>query len=179
MKLGNVETGSCLLNIALKTDDMALAFDEDENILIAATLSKEVFRWRTDDAKIIDHHVWGDILPDGSGNTIGRSPFDVTMSIEHKLMAIIYRGMPIKLWCLDTQRHLGSCARLSSKRENASHGITSAVFNPNPELWLLAVAYWDGQITLYETLYREKKFSVRSDAQKLAVSPRWEEFDCR
>lgn len=45
------------------------------------------------------------------------------------------------------------------------------VFNPNPDVWLLAVGYWDGELALYDTLRRDLKHSVTSDAQTLAVSP--------
>ena len=145
------------------TNPMALAFDDDK-LLIAANRSKEVVSWQTSDAATTSYYVWEDRLP-------GRTPTEVVISIEHKLMAIVYRALPIMLWSLETQHLLGSCSRLSDKHADTSHGIMSAVFNPNPELWSLAVAYWDGEILLYDTIRRNKKCSVVSDGQKLAASP--------
>lgn len=164
VKLWDVTTGNCLLNLSTMTNPMALVFDEDDKILIAATRSKEIVSWQTNDAVTASYYVWEDRLP-------GRTPTEVVISVEHKLMAIVYRALPIMLWCLETQQILGSCSRLSDKHADTSHGIMSAVFNPIPELWLLAVAYWDGEISLYDTQRRNKKCSVMSDAQKLAASP--------
>ena len=164
VKLWDVTMGTCLLSLSTMTNPMALAFDDDDKLLIAATRSKEVVSWQTSDAATSSYYVWEDRLP-------GRTPTEVVISIEHKLMAIVYRALPIMLWSLETQQLLGSCSRLSDKHADTSHGIMSAVFNPNPELWSLAVAYWDGEISLYDTIRRNKKCSVVSDGQKLAASP--------
>lgn len=164
VKLWDVAMGSCVLNISSTTNPMALAFDEDDKLLIAATRSKEVVTWQTTDATTASYYVWEDRIA-------GRTPTEVAISMEHKLMAIVYRALPIMLWCLDTKQLLGTCSRLSDKHADTSHGIMSAVFNPSADLWLLAVAYWDGEISLYDTLRRNKKSSVISDAQKLAASP--------
>lgn len=164
VKLWDVTAGTCLLSLSTMTNPIALAFDEDDKLLIAATRSKEVVTWQTKDAATASYYVWEDRLP-------GRAPTEVAISIEHKLMAIVYRGLAIMLWSLETQQLLGSCSRLSDKNADTSHGIMSTVFNPSPDLWLLAVAYWDGEIFLYDTLRRTKKCSVVSDAPALAASP--------
>ena len=164
VKLWDVTMGTCLLSLSTMTNPMALAFDDDDKLLIAATRSKEVVSWQTSDATTASYYLWEDHLA-------GRTPTEVVISMEHKLMAIVYRALPIMLWSLEMQQLLGSCSRLSDKHADTSHGIMSAAFNPNPELWLIAVAYWDGEISLYDTVRRTKKCSVISDGQKLAASP--------
>lgn len=164
IKLWDVTVGSCLLDLSMVTIPTALAFDDNDKLLIAATKSKEIITWRTEDAVTVTHYVWEDRL-------VGRTPTEVVISPEHNLVAIVYRCLPIMFWCLATQRLLGTCSRLSDKSVDNSHGILSIALNPNPELELLAVAYWDGEITLYDTARRQRIHSVLSEVQTLAASP--------
>ena len=82
---------------------------------------------------------------------------EVITSVEHQLK-VIYRALPIMLWSLEKRQLLESCSRLSSKHVDTSYGIMSA------EPWLLAVAYWDGEVSLYDTTRRNRKCAVNSDS---------------
>ena len=92
------------------------------------------------------------------------------MSSAHSFNRLPYRGLPVNLWFMDTQQLLGACSKAPSKRAD-SFGINAVVFYPNPEIRFLAVAYWDGELAVYDTKHREINHSIASDAQKLAVSP--------
>jgi WD40 repeat protein len=171
VKLWDTTTGSPLWNIALSVEPLRLAFNNDDTILVAATRSEEVLKWSTLDASLASQQTWANLDLDGDTHSFSRTPSAVEISMDHNLMAIMYRGMPISLWCLENNRHLGYCTRTSGKHENAEHAIVSAVFNPDPDIWLLAVAYWDGDVALFDTLYGAMRRSVKSDMQILTVSP--------
>ena len=166
IKLWDTSSGSCLLDIAMKNDLMALAFNEDGNSLTAATRSREVITWHADNAIEASRYVWNDRL-------IERTPSHVVISMEHKLIAMTYRGLPVSLWCMETRQFLGACLRSPSKRDDSFLGINAVVFSTNPDVELLAVAYWDEELALYDTLRRDVKHSITSNTQleKLAVSP--------
>jgi hypothetical protein len=63
------------------------------------------------------------------------------------MLAILYRGRPIHLWSLEDDSLLGLCGRdVGSKAVNIS--VQTALFNPNPDSGLLAVAYQDGELAV-------------------------------
>ena len=47
----------------------------------------------------------------------------------------------------------------------------AAIFNPNPDVNLLAVTYMDGELAMFDTYYRGMITSVVTDAEVLAASP--------
>jgi WD40 repeat protein len=171
IKVWDVSTGSQLLSLKLKSDPLAVDFDDDDKRLIAATRSKEAFEWSTNNGSIFSHYSWHHSLPSNFRHIVSRAPSFVAISTGHKLMAVVYRSMPVCLWDLETHQHLGICTKAADDGRDTSNNITSAVFNPVQVLNLLAVAYWDGDVAIFDTHSRTVKCHARIDTQTLAVSP--------
>ena len=171
IKIWDVSTGSQLLELKMKSDPLAVDFDDDDKRLVAATRSKEMFEWSTNDGSIVSHCSWHHSLPSDFRHIISRAPSIVAISTGHKLMAIVYRSMPLCLWDLEAHQPLGFCTKESDDGRDTSNNITSAVFNPVQVLNLLAVAYWHGDVAIFDTLSRTVKCHARIDTQTLAVSP--------
>jgi WD40 repeat protein len=171
IKMWDVSTGSQLFELKMKSDPLALEFDDDDKRLVAATRSKEIFEWSANNGCIISHYSWHHNLPIDFRHAISKTPSIVAISPSHKLMAIVYRSMPLCLWDLEARQKLGFCNIEPDDGRDTSNNITSAVFNPVQSLKLLAVAYWDGDVVLFDTFSRAMKSHARVDTQTLAVSP--------
>lgn len=86
-------------------------------------------------------------------------------------MAIVYRSLPLCVWDLDTQQHLGFFTKTTDDGSDTSNNINSICFNPDPSLNIIAVVYWDGDITIFETTSRTMRCHAKIQTQVLAVSP--------
>jgi WD40 repeat protein len=85
---------------------------------------------------------------------------------------VVYRGLPIAIYTMDDNEYLGSCARVEEAREGRGDiALLSMIFNPNPELNLIAALYPDGDLALYDTMELELVELVNgADAKSLAAS---------
>jgi WD40 repeat protein len=171
IKIWDVSTGSQVLELKMKSDPLAVDFDDDDKRLVAATRSKEIFEWSTNDGSIVSQYSWHHSLANGFRHIISRAPSIVAISTGLKLMAIVYRSMPLCLWDLEVHQPLGFCIKELDDGRDTSNNITSAVFNPVRVLNLLAVAYWHGDVVIFDTFSRTMKCHSRIDTQILAVSP--------
>jgi WD40 repeat protein len=168
VKSWDVSSGSLLWEYRINWDHpLALEFDVDDKKLVIATRTKKLFTWSTINRTLISQDAWHHQL-------IWRRPLTVVMSSSHKLMAIVYRSMPLCLWDLDRQQELGRCTRASDDDgSDTNNNIISAYFNPVQALNLIAVAYDDGDIALFDTLSRTMKRHAKAQTpgQLLAASP--------
>jgi WD40 repeat protein len=171
IKIWDVSTGLERLKFKIKSNPLAVDFDEDDKRLVAATRSNEMFEWSTDDGSIVSHYSWHHSLPSDFCHIISRVPSIVAISVAHNLMAIGYRSMPLCLWDLEARRLLGFCTKESDDGRDTSNNITSTVFNPVQVLNLVAVAYWHGDVAIFDTLSRTVQSHAQIDTQTLAVSP--------
>jgi WD40 repeat protein len=171
VKMWDVTTGSLLWEYMLESDPLSVDFDDDDKRLVAATRSKKLFTWSTINGCLISQDNWHHNLPLDYRHVISRAPSTVVISSNHKLMAIVYRSMPLFLWDLDTQQQLGFCTKTFDDGRDTSNNIISVCFNPVQGLNLLAVSYWDGDVALFDTLSRIMKCHAKVQTQLLAVSP--------
>ena len=99
-----------------------------------------------------------------------QAPLAAAISPGQTTLALLYRGKPIYLYNLDDDTLLGTCGRdVSSTAPNIS--VLTALFNPNPDYNLLAVAHQDGDLALYDPWTQKELKNVYGDAYSLAASP--------
>lgn len=80
-------------------------------------------------------------------------------------------GKAITLWDLEEDVYAGSCGKKRSTGETSTHVVVSLVFNPNPDIKLLAVAYLDGDLALLDPFLDQQLECFRANCQALAASP--------
>ncbi|KAE8443095.1 hypothetical protein EG329_002339 [Mollisiaceae sp. DMI_Dod_QoI] len=171
IKLWDVSNGSLLWEYRLESDPMAVNFNDDDRRVVAATRSKQLFTWSTENGNLISQHTWHRNLPLEFQHITSKAPSSVAISPNQKLMAIVYRSLPLCLWDLDTQQHLGFCTKTPDDGSDTSNNINSICFTSDPGLNLIAVAYWDGDIAIFETTSRTMRCHAKIQTQVLAVSP--------
>ncbi|KAL8883971.1 MAG: hypothetical protein Q9215_007887 [Flavoplaca cf. flavocitrina] len=151
---------------------------------LAASSRKTIKVWNLNTGSLLfTHAIWpGDdplalfIHDNGTSteaaSTLGRPPTIIKINLEHKLLAVTYRSLPVFLWDLETFTMLGTCKLPTSGRVSSSAQIpiTDFVFNPNPEVELLAVAYMASELALYDTFRLTFKMSIPSECDILVAS---------
>lgn len=99
-----------------------------------------------------------------------QAPLAAAISPDQTTVALLYRGKPIYLYSLEDDALLGTCGRdVNSSAPNIS--VLTALFNPNPDSNLLAVAHQDGDLALFDPWTQKELRSVYGDAYSLAASP--------
>lgn len=173
IRLWDVTTGTLLFNhpISPGSDPLTIAFNDDETNILVATRSKEFISLETSNGAVISRRSWTETSIVGAGSIHDRAPTGAEISVEHQMMAITSRGLPVFLWDLRSFECIGTCKRPTQRRGPVPSNITGIVLNPNPDLELLAVAYFEGQLALYDTATQIMRISISSDSEVLAASP--------
>ncbi|PGH26451.1 hypothetical protein AJ80_01950 [Polytolypa hystricis UAMH7299] len=123
---------------------VTLSFTQDDQELIVATSGNYALRFLVLMA--------ASISPDGS------------------MIALVYRGRPIHIWYLEDGKGLfGLCGAVG--KSGPSMSPETALFNPNPSLNILADAYQDGGLALYDTLTQKELASAAGHSFILASTP--------
>lgn len=145
-----------------------LAFDK--NFLIAASSQNYLASWDLEnDGTQQPDRPWNDSGAHSNSRS-RRTPCAISMAVSHKMLAVAYSGRPITLWDLEEDGYYGSCGKKLANGETSTHMVTALVFNPNPNIGLLAASYLDGQLVLIDPFNDDELESLRADCHTLAAS---------
>ncbi|EXJ63335.1 uncharacterized protein A1O5_11656 [Cladophialophora psammophila CBS 110553] len=170
--------GGELLNILpLQIPCVSLKFSVDQKELLGVTTSSQIVRWRSSEEADVPDVLGHCRRPLTARNTEHQelalrhqAPLAAAISPDQSMVALLYRGRPIYLCSLEDNTVLGLCGRdVGSKARNIS--VQTALFNPNPELNLLAVTYQDGELAIYDAWAQKELVRVEGDAYSLAATP--------
>ena len=148
---------------------IGLAFDK--SLLIAASSKNYLASWDLDsDGAQQPDRPWND-----SGENVNKrshsTPCAISIAVSHQMLAVAYSGRPITLWDLKEDTYYGSCGKKLTSGETSTHMVTALVFNPNPNIGLLAASYLDGELVLIDPFNDQELESFRADCHTLAASP--------
>jgi WD40 repeat protein len=173
IRIWDAETGDLLHSFTTSDEPLAIAFSDGDNTLMTATRGHRVMLYDLT-SEVEMEPVSLPWLDDEEMNEpeFRRLPIGLDFSPDQTLLAIVYKGLPIQIWAIDDETHLGSCERVSymSARRASMHLLVIAMaFNPATKE--LAAAYGDGDIAIFDPETQELIVSVEADAQALACSP--------
>lgn len=162
-------SGEMIHNFQAPQRFIGLAFDK--SLLIAASSKNYLASWDLDnDGARQPDRQWND-----SGESMNtrsrRTPCAVSIAVSHRMLAVAYSGRPITLWDLEEDTYYGSCGKKLASGETSTHMVTALVFNPNPNIGLLAASYLDGELVLIDPFNDQELESFRADCHTLAASP--------
>ncbi|PWY73489.1 NACHT and WD domain protein, partial [Aspergillus eucalypticola CBS 122712] len=142
----------------------------DDDRLIVASTKNYLASWGLDEGGMqYPHRPWND--SDRMNVPTHRVPSAVSISVGHQMMAVAYSRRPIILWDLQEDAYYGSCGKKFANGETSRQMVAALVFNPNPSIERLVVAYLDGELTLVDPFQDEVLVSFRANCQTLAASP--------
>ena len=168
IRIWDIRSGEARYTFQAPQRCIALACDN--GVLIAACDKNYLASWNLNDGSRQSDRPWnaGEEFADSQ---LRRPPSAVSISLEHKMLAIASPGRPIILWSLDDDDYYGSCGKKLANGEPSKHLVTALVFNPSPALELLIVSYLDGDLVLLDPFNDETLQTVRANCPKLAASP--------
>ncbi|KAH8810734.1 NACHT and WD domain protein [Xylogone sp. PMI_703] len=172
IRLWDIANGAEIWSSTLQVPPVAVLFSDDNTMVISISNQNSLTTRDVSMGKIISSMVRQNPFETQQPG-FRRSIDCAALSLEHNLVSVVYRGLPIAIYTMDTNEFLGSCARVEEAREGRGDvAPLSMVFNPNPELNLIAALYPDGDLALYDTMELELfKLAHGADAKSLAVSP--------
>ena len=153
---------------------MSLALIEEDQLLLGALKNNNLVIWDLIEGNLRDTADWTLHL-EGTESHAYRRPTTASFCVEICLLAVVYRGQDLLLWDLDRAALHDTYSKAGSRTRNAKVDGASVtgglVFNATLHEPLLAAAYSDGDLVLFDILegtVREKRLV---NAQTLACSP--------
>jgi WD40 repeat protein len=163
-------SGSQIWNQSLKTPCISIAFDT--KYVVGVSKNSYVTFWELKDGTVKSDRFYPYREPDDEdGSTVQKAPLTATFSPNLEILAMGYRSSFVCLWDLQNQDFIGCCSR-SNGTEEVGLAVRTALFNPNPEMNLLAIGYQDGDLAIFDPWSRELINVVEgANALSLASSP--------
>ena len=152
---------------------LSILLMEEEQLLLGALRNNCLMIWDLTDGVLRDTAIW---IEDNPQSQASRRPIAAAFGIESSLLAVIYRGQDILIWDLERDAlHDTYCkeygARSPGGNSKAQSGATSVVFSAAPSSTLLAAAYSDGDLVLFDTSDGTVRETALANAHTLASSP--------
>lgn len=154
---------------------MSLATTDGDELLLAALKSNNLLIWDLSLGTLRDTSNWTEEL-EGQRAHAFRRPTRAAFCMDSNLLAVVYRGQDIVLWDLERDALYDTYSKMAGAspilgRRTADPGAIALVFNSAPGANLLAVAYSDGDLVLFDTTDGYIKATTTPNAQTLACSP--------
>jgi WD40 repeat protein len=154
---------------------MSLALTDDDQLLLGALRNNHLMVWDLIDGTLRDSTDWTQGI-EGQRAHAFRRPIAAAICTESYLLAVVYRGQDILLWDLERDalhdtysKETG--ARAIQGRKPSGPGAVNVVFSKGPSTNLLAAAYSDGDIVLFDTSEGYVIETTLANAHTLASSP--------
>jgi WD40 repeat protein len=169
IRIWDIYSGETMHSFQAPQRYISLVFDK--SLLIAASSKNCLASWDLDNdgAQLADRpwNDFGEHLQARSRST----PCALSIAMSHKMLAVAHSGRPITLWDLEGDTYYGCCGKKLASGETSTHMISALVFNPNPNIGLLAASYLDGELVLLDPFNDQELEGFRADCHTLAASP--------
>ncbi|KAI4233178.1 MAG: hypothetical protein LQ349_004568, partial [Xanthoria aureola] len=166
--LWDTTTGTRLWTVDITERVLALAFNEDDTILMATTVANCTSCWSVKAGEELEKFFVSDQIEDDS-STWQRAPSHAQICGELNLLAVGYGNRPINIWDLEYRRFIG---QFHKGAPDVWPGplLQAMVFNPNPDANLAAASYQDGDLVIFDPWNQKQHAMVEANAHTLAAS---------
>lgn len=166
----NSYSGKKLWSISVTDEILALAFNEDDSVLYAATRANYVMLLDVQKGEKLSTFTfcdWDD--EEKKEHQDRRAPMHIDFSIGLGLLGVTYRLRPVTFWDLESNEFVGQFYR--SRVVYPEPFILAFIFNPNPEIILAAATYQDGKTMVFDPEVLKAQAEAETDTTVLAASP--------
>ncbi|RYC61478.1 hypothetical protein CHU98_g4743 [Xylaria longipes] len=180
VRLWDLNSSEQVISFRVPAVCMSMIFSEDDEVLLVAVKNNLVIYWDIlNNVSRGDPIDWTRDLLETDPQLHARRPMVAAFGVEQNLLAIIYRGEDILLWALDGEeiydmydKDNGSYRHGSTKVVYAKSTVSAVAFGSTLEKNLLAAAYSDGDVVIFDTDSGERQGFLESiNAQTIACSP--------
>ncbi|KAI4105006.1 MAG: hypothetical protein LQ339_003623 [Xanthoria mediterranea] len=163
--LWDTTTRTRLWTVDITERVLALAFNEDDTILMATTVANCTSCWSVKAGEELEKFFVSDQIEDES--TWQRAPSHAQICGELNLLAVGYGNRPINIWDLEHRRFIG---QFHKGAPDVWPGplLQAMVFNPNPDANLAAASY--GDLVIFDPWSQKQHAMVEANAHTLAAS---------
>ncbi|KAF7558714.1 hypothetical protein G7046_g5442 [Stylonectria norvegica] len=163
LKMWSVE-GELLWSKTHTDPPVTLLFSQEGDILVAGTKASGIVSWRCDDGAdtLIDPH--GSKNPTKVRQFAKQAILSSSVSPDLRILVVAYRGRSPQAWSLEEDVALGTF-------EKEAMSICQVLFNPNPNIELVAFTYQDGEVTIFNPWRQEELASVAGEGYTMAATP--------
>jgi WD40 repeat protein len=173
LKVWDIEANTLKYHFQVEHDILALSLASGANWLLIALKSGSLVRWSLVTGEIANESNWE--LGFEDEGAFRRPPLLAAFSPDEAVLAVAYRGRPIQIWDLEDNELRGYVGRetqdLGTLALGSNTSPSSLSFNHDDTISLLAVAYEDGDLCLFD--YEELKLlnMIEANAQIICCSP--------
>lgn len=170
IQVWDVRTGQILFY--LKPEGKCLAITFSGSNLLVASVKNVLTTWELgDEAKQVAQAAWS-VQHETQGPQLPkRQPSALSIGTSHGLLAVAHNNFPITLWDIEDNILYGTCGKKLPDGSTSTHPVTGLVFNPNPNIPLLAVSYLDGEVAIIDPISDDEIAKQRIECHTLAASP--------
>jgi WD40 repeat protein len=172
IKVWDIKTGQVMHSLASPPRPLGMEFNKERLLVASRSNYVATFDLGQDVRQEWVRRPWSDADPsDTSQMPSGGTPCALTLSPSHEMLAVAYSGQPIALWDMKEDAYAGSCGKKLSSGETSTHVVVALAFKANPDIYLLAAAYLDGDLALLDPFANQQLECFRANCQTLACSP--------
>ncbi|KAL1868420.1 hypothetical protein VTK73DRAFT_3714 [Phialemonium thermophilum] len=152
---------------------MAFSIDSEKDELLVVLRDHSIARYSLENGNMVSAAQWESTFP-GEGGSGRPSPMRAALGPKDSFVAVAYHGRPVMIWSIEAEELCGLVGREREDLDRFPQGGTSfpvsMVFNPDESTPLLAVAYEDGDLCLFNYERLELVKTVQEHAFVLACS---------
>jgi len=164
----NTTTAELIWTISTPDEALTVSFSEDNKLLYAATTANYAMEIDVLLGREVGRFKFYDWEEEERREHRFRCPSHAEFNFGLGLMGITYKSRPLSFWCLEEYEFVSQFRRSESYPEVP---ITTFIFNPNPEINLVAVSYFDGVTYVLNTDTQHIVAMADTDATILGASP--------
>lgn len=153
-----------------RSTTLAMVFDASNSDLILACSDNHLYTYNLNNGELVSREAW--YKDDEQMEEIYSAPVAAAFSLEHELLAFVYKGGHINLWNWRDQYFAGVCEKPRAHLGLLPFHASSLLFNPAPGQDSLAAGYEDGLLIVFDPLEENIKATFEADTgtQILACS---------
>ncbi|KAL8819520.1 MAG: hypothetical protein Q9223_002061 [Gallowayella weberi] len=164
----DISVGTRLWAVDITHRLLAVGFNEDDTVLMGTTIANYTICWDVEGGGEIERFFVSDQVEDDS-DTYRPAPSHAQISGELNLLAVCYRQRPINLWDLEDKSFIGQFHK-SAPDVYPGPLLVAMVFNPNPDMNLIAASYQDGDLVVFDPWNQRQHAIAEANAHTLATS---------
>ena len=160
----------------INSNCMSLSFVDNDRLLLGVFRSSQLLVWDMATGRSRELTSWLDELGEDFSGRL-RSPTTATLACGSSLLAIVYRGQDIIIWDTENERtydiygkETGSLGAQAERRPGTA-SVFTLIFSRAPEAGLLAAAFSDGELVVFNTSEGTIQATTPANAHTLASSP--------
>ena len=177
IRLWDVESCQELWHQDLTRDCLSLSFVDEDRLLLGALRNNQLVVWDCTDGSLSDSTDWTEDTEEPANHAY-RRPTSAAICVSSSLLAVAYRGQDILVWDIESNVRYDTYGKETGARRT-NHQITGPkafvtgglAFSRDPNATLLAAAYSDGELVVFELIEGIVQEKTLANAQMITSSP--------